>query len=81
MPSVLIYQGYRFFFYSNEGDPREPCHIHIRKGEAVAKFWLYPEIAVAESFGMTPKELSKLYKIIEENKLLIEERWNDFFSE
>ena len=28
-----------FVFHSNEGDPREPLHIHARKGEAVAKFW------------------------------------------
>ncbi|MCP4109321.1 MAG: DUF4160 domain-containing protein [Desulfobacteraceae bacterium] len=32
--------GYRFFFYSNEGNPLEPLHIHVRKGEAVAKFWI-----------------------------------------
>jgi len=28
MPVVFRYRGYRFFFYSNEGDPREPLHIH-----------------------------------------------------
>ena len=37
MPVVFRYKGYRFFFYSNEGNPREPLHIHVRKGEAVAK--------------------------------------------
>lgn len=31
--------GYRFFFFSNEGSPLEPCHIHIRKHGALAKFW------------------------------------------
>ena len=38
MPIVFRYKGYRFFFFSNEGDPREPMHIHVRKGEASAKF-------------------------------------------
>ena len=42
MPVVFRYKGYRFFFHSNEGDPREPLHIHARKGEAIAKFWLEP---------------------------------------
>lgn len=37
---VFRHKGYRFFFYYNAGDPREPFHILVRKGEAVAKFWL-----------------------------------------
>jgi hypothetical protein len=28
MPVVFRYRGFRFFFYSNEGNPREPVHIH-----------------------------------------------------
>jgi hypothetical protein len=38
MPTVLFINGFRFFFYSNEGF--EPQHIHIEKGNAVARFWL-----------------------------------------
>ena len=40
MPTVLKIKGYRFFFLSLEG--REPAHIHIEKGDRVAKFWLNP---------------------------------------
>ncbi|WP_328588202.1 DUF4160 domain-containing protein [Ciceribacter selenitireducens] len=25
-----------FFFYSNEGDPREPIHVHVRRGGSEA---------------------------------------------
>jgi hypothetical protein len=32
MPVVFRYGGFRFFFYSNEGDPREPVHIHVMRG-------------------------------------------------
>ena len=42
MPVVSRYKGFRFFFYSNEGDPLEPLHIHVRKAECVAKLWLEP---------------------------------------
>ena len=42
MPVVFRYKGFRFFFYSNEGDPLEPLHIHVRKAECVAKLWLEP---------------------------------------
>jgi hypothetical protein len=36
MPVVLRYKGYTFFFFSNEGVPREPLHIHVRDGRATA---------------------------------------------
>lgn len=38
MPTIILVQGWRLFFYSNEG--REPMHIHARKGDAECKFWL-----------------------------------------
>ena len=31
MPVVLRLEGFKFFFYSNEGNPQEPAHIHVRK--------------------------------------------------
>jgi len=36
MPTVLLLYGFRFFFFSNEGN--EPPHIPIEKAEAIAKF-------------------------------------------
>jgi hypothetical protein len=80
MPTVFRYRGYRFFFYSNEGDPLEPLHIHVMKGEKVAKFWVEPTIAVAQNYGMNPSELTKLAKIINNRKELIRESWNEYFN-
>lgn len=31
MPKVFEWRGYRFHFFSYEGTPREPVHIHIAK--------------------------------------------------
>jgi hypothetical protein len=28
-PVVFRHRGYRFQFYANEGNPREPTHIHM----------------------------------------------------
>ena len=80
MPVVFRYKGYRFFFYSNEGNPLEPLHILVRKGESVAKFWIYPQISVAESYGIKSSELWKLMRVIAENRELIEKRWNEYFD-
>ena len=48
MPTLLREGPYRFFFYSDEGDPREPPHVHVTAGERLAKFWLEP-VALASS--------------------------------
>jgi paraquat-inducible protein B len=47
MPVILRLEGYSFLFYSNEGTPREPAHIHVRKARDEAKFWLFPIVALA----------------------------------
>lgn len=80
MPVIFRYRGYRFFIYSNEGDPREPLHVHARKGEAEAKIWLEPNIAVAESFGITGAELRDLLRVAAEHKERIRRCWDDHFE-
>ena len=67
MPTILREYGYRFFFFSNEGN--EPPHIHIEKGNKYAKFWLNPtELAHFKNFNKP--ELTEIRKIIEQNKIL-----------
>lgn len=80
MPAVFRYKGYRFFFYSNEGDPRESLHIHVRRGDAVAKFWLEPMPEVAESHGMSAHELSELLDMAIEHTDEIRRFWNEHFT-
>ena len=79
MPTVLNEKGYRFFFFSNEGDPLEPCHIHVRKHGAVAKFWLVRECRLADNIGFTAKELNEISNIINNHTIEIKEAWNGFF--
>ena len=38
MPVVFRHKGYRFYFYSNESEPREPQHVHALKDGIDAKF-------------------------------------------
>src|SRR5271157_5911015 len=41
MPTILMVQGWRFFFYANEGN--EPMHVHAVKGDADCKYWIYAD--------------------------------------
>jgi hypothetical protein len=77
MPSVLRTQGYRFFFYSLEGT--EPPHIHVERGDDVAKFWLQP-VTLAESHGFRIHELNRVRLLVIEYRLELLEAWNAYFS-
>ncbi len=39
---------WRFFFFAEEG--HEPMHVHCKKGDADAKYWLDPEIFNAKTY-------------------------------
>jgi Domain of unknown function (DUF4160) len=79
MPVVFRSGGFTFFFYSNEGSPREPVHVHVRKTGGEAKFLLSP-VAVANSRGFDAKTLRELLKLVEENTNLIERAWHEYFA-
>ena len=80
MPVVFRWNGYRFHFFSNEGNPREPIHVHVEKGDADAKFWLFPRVEVAYNHGFGARALRLLEGVVEEHRDEIAEVWNDYFS-
>jgi hypothetical protein len=80
MPVVLRIRGFRFFFCSNEGSPRESPYIHVEAGDREAKFWLRPEVGVAYSDGFDGRTLRELLRLVEVNRERIATAWNDFFG-
>lgn len=77
MPTVLRIEAYRFFFYAN--DEHEPQHIHVRRDENVAKFWLDP-LRLERSGGFTRSELRVIQGMIREHKEKLLEAWHDYFE-
>jgi hypothetical protein len=80
MPVFFRYKGYQFFFFSNEGNPREPLHVHVRHGDARAKFWISP-VALASNYGFSASALNELANIVADNAALIERTWHDYFGD
>lgn len=80
MPVVFRHKGFRFFFYSNEGNPLEPLHIHVRMGESVGKIWLEPTPGIAHSYGLNSGDLRELLTVAVENCDLIRRYWNEHFG-
>jgi hypothetical protein len=77
MPTVLRVSGFRFFFYSLEG--AEPPHIHVERGDEVAKFRLDP-VDLAESHGFRPHELRRIRRLVIQYRLSFLEAWHAHFG-
>jgi hypothetical protein len=81
MPTVLYVQGWRLFFYSNEGN--EPMHIHAIKADAECKYWVLPDafdIAEAFQYNCTPAMRREIRQIIFEHFGQIIDAWREHFG-
>lgn len=74
MPTILRENGYRFYWYSNEGVYKR-IHIHVERAGSKAKFWLHP-LELAENKRFIERELNEIKQIISNNTELIENEWN-----
>ena len=70
----------RYHFYSNEGQPPEPAHVHIKGGGCDAKVWIEPEILLADSYGFNPRQLSTILRTVADNRDLLLKAWHDHFG-
>ncbi len=77
MPTLFIFFGMRFFFYSNE---HLPIHIHVRNGDGEAKFEV-ENIRMISNKGMKNKDLKLAEAIIWENQDIIISKWKDYHGE
>lgn len=75
MPTLLNLNGFKFFFYANE---HEPKHIHVMKNNGFAKIHL-ANLKVVQSF-LDPKELKAALKIVKEHQQEFERKWDEWFN-
>lgn len=80
MPVIYRHQGFRFFFYSNEENPLEPAHIHVRAAGKEARFWLRPQVLLARNDGFDARTIRVLLELVQKNQKLFEEAWYDYFT-
>ena len=75
MPTLLLQDGFKFFFYANE---HEPKHIHVMKSDGFAKVEL-ENLKVVQNY-LKPKDLKEAVEIIKENKNEFERIWDEWFN-
>jgi hypothetical protein len=76
MPTILLIGPYRLFFVSL--DYGEPPHVHVRRENMVAKFWLNP-VRLERAGGFSRAELNRIAELVVGNQDLIMEGWNEHF--
>jgi len=77
MPTVLRTGPHRFFFVSL--DYNEPPHVHVRRENKVAKFWLDP-VALQKTGRFSRTELNRIARLVSEHREYLLERWHEFLG-
>ena len=87
MPQIFRIGSYIVYFWSNEGMPLEPVHVHIAEGRASAnatKVWITHSghtLLCNNNSKVPQKILNGIMRMIEANSAEIIERWTDQFGE
>ena len=53
-PTIFREDGFRFFFFSRE---ESRLHVHVNHADGEAKFWLEPEIELAQNYGLNDRQI------------------------
>lgn len=78
MPTLLRWNGYRFFSIPLTGANRRMCMSS--KETAEAKVWL-SDGAVALNFGFSARDLQEIVRKTREQRPAFLEAWNDHFAD
>ncbi len=81
MPTIFRKNGWRVFFYSNEG--KEPMHVHAIKGDVEVKYWISQKmnmISYVNSFNLTPILKREIEEILIDQLEMIIRTWHIYFT-
>ena len=70
-------RNFRFHFFSRE--EKRP-HVHVTSPDGEAKFWLEPEVALADSAGLSQKQINEIDQIVKERLDEIKAAWKEHFG-
>lgn len=76
-PTIFKKNGLRFYFFSRE---ETRLHVHVQGERGEAKFWLEPEIALAQNHGLGQRSLASAGRLIEEHQDEIRDAWRAHFG-
>lgn len=88
MPTIYLYKGMEFYFWSNEHGVHGLVHVHVAyQGDVSVIVLLYKNgvfqgVEVKRSSGSRPipsKELKTAVALVKKKEKEIEKKWSDYF--
>jgi hypothetical protein len=76
-PTIFRSGGFRFFFFSRE---ETRVHVHVHHAEGEAKFWIEPEIELAQNHGLSSWRITAAKTLIRRHENEIREAWRAHFD-
>jgi hypothetical protein len=67
---------FRFYFFSH--DCSEARHTHVDREGMSAKFWLDPNVSLADNHGFSRRELRDLERITRDHVETLRDEWDAF---
>ena len=64
-PTIFREDGFRFFFFSRE---ESRLHVHVNHPDGEAKFWLEPQIELAQNYGLNDRQIRAAEALIRKHE-------------
>lgn len=77
-PTIFREAGFRFFFFSRE-EPR--LHVHVACADGEAKYWLEPQLELAQNHGLSARQLRAVAFLIRGHEEQIRTAWREHFGD
>lgn len=76
-PTIVKEGAFRLFFFSRE---QSRLHVHVNHSDGEAKFWLEPEISLAQNFGLSAPQLRQAEALVRSHEQRIRDAWQQHFG-
>ena len=76
-PTIVRDGQFRLFFFSRE---EARIHVHVAHADGEAKFWLTPQVALANSTGLSATQIRQAQAVVNAHFKEIQDAWNHHFG-
>lgn len=76
-PTIVRDGPFRLFFFSRE---ETRIHVHVAHADGEAKFWLTPEVVLANHTGLSAMQIRQAQAVVAAHFKEIQDAWNHHFG-
>ena len=76
-PTIFRENGFRFFFFSRE---ESRLHVHVHHADGEAKFWLEPQIELAQNYGLSDRQIRAAETLVRKHEYDTRAAWREHFG-